>query len=110
MKMGRKKKEVANEEIIVEQITKKKFDIIKVGDLFLCEFKQCKYVIEIQWEKNKHYWLHFQYLKNKTSKGKKGEESYGFIATVQSACNLIEKKAYEKISKSQYKKYLAEGI
>lgn len=102
--MGRKKKEV-----VVEQ-PKNKFDNIKVGDFFLCEFEKYKYVIEVQWEKNNHYWLHFQYLKSKTSKSKKEEEKYGLAASVSSAHRLIEQKAYEKISKSQYKKYLTEGI
>lgn len=108
--MGRKKKEVANEVQIVEEQPKNKFGEIKVGDVFLCEFKQYKYVIEVQWEKNKHYWLHFQYLKSKTSKSKKEEEKYGLAASISSAHRLIEEKAYEKISKNQYKKYLTEGI
>jgi hypothetical protein len=108
--MGRKKKEVTVEEIIVEELPKKKFDNIKVGDLFLCEFKQYKYVIEVEWEKKGHYWLNFQYLKSKTSKSKKEEEHYGLLTTISSAHRTIEEKAYEKISKSQYKKYLTEGI
>jgi hypothetical protein len=103
--MGRKKKD-----IIVEEQPKKKFDIIEVGDLFLCEFKTYKYVIEIQWEKRGHYWLNFQYLKNKTSKSKKEEEHYGLLTTIDSANRTIEEKAYDKISKNQYKKYLTEGI
>jgi hypothetical protein len=103
--MGRKKKEV-----IVEEQPKKKFDTVAVGDLFLCEFKTYKYVIEIQWEKKGHYWLNFQYLKSKTSKSKKEEEHYGLATTIPSAHRIIEEKAYQKISKSQYKKYLTEGI
>ena len=103
--MGRNKKE-----ILVEESPKSKFENIKVGDLFLCEFKTYKYVIEVQWEKRGHYWLNFQYLKSKTSKSKKEEEHYGLLATIDSANRTIEEKAYEKISKSQYKKYLTEGI
>lgn len=108
--MGRKKKEVTAEEIIVEEVPKKKFETIKVGDLFLCEFKQYKYVIDVEWEKRGHFWLNVQYLKSKTSKSKKEEERYGFLTTIESAHRTIEEKAYEKISKSQYKKYLTEGI
>jgi len=108
--MGRKKKEVAAEKNIVEEVPKKKFDTIKVGDLFLCEFKQYKYVFEIEWEKKGHFWLNVQYLKSKTSKSKKDEELYGLFTTIESAHRTIEEKSYEKISKSQYKKYLTEGI
>lgn len=103
--MGRKKKE-----IVVEEQPKKKFDSIDVGDLFLCQFKQYKYVIEIQWEKRGHFWLNFQYLKSKTSKSKKEEEHYGLLTTIESAHRTIEEKADEKITKAQYKKYLTEGI
>jgi hypothetical protein len=94
----------------VEEAPKKKFAAIEVGDIFLCEFKQYKYVIEVQWQKNNHYWLHFQYLKSKTSKSKKEEEKYGIAASISSANKIIEEKAYQKISKAQYKKYLTEGI
>ena len=108
--MGRKKKEVIFEEQVKQETPKKKFDSIEVGDFFLCEFKQYKYVIEIQWEKRGHFWLNTQYLKSKTSKSKKEEEYYGYLTTIESALRIIEEKAYEKISKSQYKKYLTEGI
>ena len=103
--MGRKKKEV-----VVEEQPKIKFDSIKVGDFFLCEFKQYKYVIEVEWEKRGHFWLNIQYLKPKASKSKKEEELYGFLTTIESAHRTIEEKAYEKISKSQYKKYMTEGF
>jgi hypothetical protein len=49
-------------------------------------------------------------LKSKTSKSKKEEEHYGLATTIPSAHRIIEEKAYQKISKSQYKKYLTEGI
>lgn len=104
--MGRKKKE----EVKIEELPKKKFENIGVGDLFLCQFEKYKYVIEVQWEKRGHYWLNFQYLKSKTSKSKKEEEHYGFVTTIASAHKTIEEKAYEKITKSQYKKYLTEGF
>lgn len=111
--MGRKKKEITIEEQnkqITEETPKKKFDSIDVGDLFLCQFKEYKYVIEIQWEKRGHFWLHTQYLKKKTSKSKKEEENYGNLTTVESARRMIEEKADEKITKAQYKIYLTEGI
>jgi hypothetical protein len=103
--MGRKKKE-----ILIEEPPKSKFQDIKVGDLFLCEFKTYKYVIEVEWEKRGHFWLNIQYLKSKISKSKKQEEQYGFLATIESAHKTVEEKSYEKISRNLYKKYLTEGI
>lgn len=103
--MGRKKKEE-----IVQEKPKNKFDSIEVGDLFLCQFKNYKYVMEIQYEKKGHFWIHTQYLKSKSSKSKKEEENYGNLTTIESARRMIEEKADEKITKAQYKIYLTEGI
>jgi hypothetical protein len=94
----------------VEEPPKKKFGTIEVGDIFLCEFKQYKYVIEVQWTKKRYFWLHFQYLKNKASKSKKEEENYGIAISFDSIDRIIEERAYKKISKAQYKTYLTEGI